>query len=203
MTAASGALPSLDDLFREARASLRKETEAKAARDKLKAQQPTVRRQEAIEPSAIYANPDNWTRTRGVALIHRTSQSLIGNFWEWKHRTLPDTRRLVRSPVPIAVEALEEVDYGYFAEQPMLYHATPRAERSVEMTLDLLLDFPQVSAAQVRVAVHVVDSYTSRVELLTETAFVEENEALVLPPGTNILPVMNRACKLEIRSHLV
>lgn len=150
------------------------------------------------EPQMLYQDPANWTRKRGIALIHESSGSLIGNYWEWIHNTMPETRRLVRSPVPIHCDAVETVGWNIYCEQPQLPYISPRAESVLAAKLELLLDFP-VCRASATVGLHFLNGATSRVELLLETTFAEGGELLTLPSGTDILPVMNRTTKLEIR----
>ena len=191
-------LLSLDELFAEARRGMAVAEVAKRPRI---TNQASAAERRSADAQQIYADPANWTKGRGIALVHATSQSLMGNFWEWTHNTMPGVRRLIRSAVPIPVTCVEEVDYGYYAEQPMLYHATPRAETVITATLNVMLDFPACAAAGVTLGLHFIDGYTSRVELLSPTVFVEGDLLLTLPAGTNILPVMNRATKLETRAY--
>ena len=68
----------------------------------------------------------------------------------------------------------------------------------IAATLELMLDFP-VCRAKAMVGLHFIAGATSRVELLLQTTFAEDGELLTLPAGTDILPVMNRTTKLEIR----
>jgi len=192
---------SLDELFAEAKRGMMIAEVAKRPRITNKATA-AERGGTAADPAMLYADPANWTRRHGVALVHKTSQSLMGNFWLWTHNSIPGARRLVRSPVPIAVAAIEEADYGYYAEEPMLYHASPRAAQVIAATLSVMLDFPACAATDVALGVHFVDDYTSRVELLAAVTFVEGDLLLELPAGTNILPVMSRASKLEVRKLL-
>ena len=59
----------LDELF----------TEAKAAYTKIHPPtKPTLGK---------YKDPLNWIRKRSIALIHKESQTLLGNFGEFHHRT--------------------------------------------------------------------------------------------------------------------
>ena len=78
----------LDDLWREAKQVIRATAAAKL---KAKADAPP------LDPRAIYTNPDNWERTRGIALIHADTETLLGSFDEWTHRKIVNCRRLVRA----------------------------------------------------------------------------------------------------------
>jgi len=155
------------------------------------------------ETQSVFANPDNWTRTRGIALIHGPTQTLLGNFWEWKHKTVADARRLVRCKEPIPVSAVEEVDFGYFAPTPIAPSLDTSIRREVRVEFEnLILEFPPCVGTSIPVIAHTVDAYLDRVTLAADASFVTEEEVLFLPAGVNILPVMSRDDKVFIRSHL-
>jgi len=183
----------LDELFAETRRAAKVERTVAHAEARKKAA--------PVEPLGIFANPDNWTRTRGVALIHRGTQTFLGNFWEWQHRSVADARRLVRSLEPLSVEALEEVDFGLSAVWTPLVPAH-KAETQRIITLDVSLDTPRVSASSVLLCIHCYDGWTARVVLVEPTTFAEEGEILQLPAGVNILPVLSREAKIAIRAAL-
>lgn len=188
---------SLDELFREARAAAKVErTEA------FKKQEAAARRRidpvSAVpEPLGIFADPDNWRQTRGVTLIHGPTQTLLGNFWELRHKTVPDARRLVRSEEPIPVTTLETVDFGVVQLDPMIPAHQALSERFV--TLDVQLATPAVSAARVLLRVEYYEQWTARVVLVEPTTFAEAGEILSLPAGIDILPGMTRECKRAVK----
>lgn len=188
---------SLDDLFREARAAAKVErTQAH-----LRAEAAKRRRQDPVEapvePLGIFADPDNWRQTRGVTLIHGPTQTLLGNFWELRHKTVPDARRLVRSEEPIPVTVLETVDFGVVQLDPMIPAHQALSHRI--MTLDVQLATPAVAAERVLLRVEYYEQWTARVVLMESTTFAEAGEILTLPAGVDILPGLTRECKRAVR----
>lgn len=188
---------SLDDLFREARAAAKVErTQAhlRAEAAKRRKQDPV---EAPVEPLGIFADPDNWRQTRGVTLIHGPSQTLLGNFWELRHKTVPDARRLVRSEEPIPVTVLETVDFGVVQLDPMIPAHQALSHRV--MTLDVQLATPAVAAERVLLRVEYYEQWTARVVLMESTTFAEAGEILTLPAGVDILPGLTRECKRAVR----
>lgn len=188
---------SLDDLFREARAAAKVErTQAhlRAEAAKRRKQDPV---EAPVEPLGIFADPDNWRQTRGVTLIHGPTQTLLGNFWELRHKTVPDARRLVRSEEPIPVTVLETVDFGVVQLDPMIPAHQALSHRV--LTLDVQLATPAVAAERVLLRVEYYEQWTARVVLLESTTFAEAGEILTLPAGVDILPGMTRECKRAVR----
>lgn len=188
---------SLDDLFREARAAAKVErTQAH-----LRAEAAKRRRQDPVEapvePLGIFADPDNWRQTRGVTLIHGPTQTLLGNFWELRHKTVPDARRLVRSAEPIPVTTLETVDFGVVQLDPMIPAHQALSHRV--LTLNVQLATPAVAAERVLLRVEYYEQWTARVVLLEPTTFAEAGEILTLPAGVDILPGLTRECKRAVR----
>jgi len=188
---------SLDDLFREARAAAKVErTQAhlRAEAAKRRKQDPV---EAPVEPLGIFADPDNWRQTRGVTLIHGPTQTLLGNFWELRHKTVPDARRLVRSAEPIPVTVLETVDFGVVQLDPMIPAHQALSHRV--LTLDVQLATPAVAAERVLLRVEYYEQWTARVVLLESTTFAEAGEILTLPAGVDILPGLTRECKRAVR----
>ncbi len=185
---------SLDDLFAQARAAM------KAERAKEHARKAKVPVPEPVEPLGLFANPDNWVRTHGIALVHRESQLLLGNFWEWRHKSVADARRLVRSEEPIAVKGVEEVDFGLSALAPPAIRSG-RVETQRIVTHDVMLEAPKVSAPAVLLCVHYYDGWTARAVLVEPVSFAEGGEILQLPAGVDVFSAMTRECKAGLRSH--
>lgn len=189
-------LLSLDELFSEARAHVRVEAEAMKRKQERKAVTPAK-----PKPQALYADPANWTRTRGIALIHAETKTLLGNFSEYLHVSVPDCRRLVREEVPISIEAYEEVS-GAWGWIPAATSPLQNLEVAThELLLGVCLDTPAVNAIA---ALHVVAQGAGilRVELLEDTHFGSPEQFLLLPAGVNILPVMAHHSKINLRQEL-
>ncbi len=193
---------SLDELFIEARKAHKAERTAAfhAKQKSITSRMKTtpVEEETPLVPAGIFANPENWTEGRGLALIHRASRQLLGNFREWTHRSVPDARRLVRSESPIAVVAVEEVDFGV-ADLALPPTHSPRLETQQVLTRDLVLETPAVRAQGVLVTVHYFDQWTAKVVLIEATSFVEGMDILQLPAGVDVLQQLTRECKAGMR----
>lgn len=188
---------SLDELYAQARDAAKAERrKAHEAAAKRKGKPPEI--EPPVEPTSIYTNPDNWIEGRGIALVHEPTQTFLGNFREWTHRTVLDARRLVRCAEPIAVAGVEYVQYGV-PEASVPFPAARRAESLVHRTLDLILDTPAVHAREVLVCVHFYDTWTARCVLVDATTFEGEGSLLLLPAGVDILPCLSRETKRALR----
>jgi len=185
---------SLDELFAQARAAVKRE---RGEAHKRKAKDPVA---PLPEPHTVFSNPDNWTRTRGLALIQRSTQTLLGNFWEWQHRSVKDARRLVRSAEPILVEGVEEIDLTLAA--PSAVPLGEKVETQREVRIDVLLETPKVFSAAVPLLVHYYDNWTAKATLISPTLFAEGAEILLLPAGVDIFPVLTRETKILLRKPL-
>lgn len=151
----------------------------------------------------LYNDPANWTRKRGLALIDRQSQTLIGNFSEYVHNTVPNTRKLVREHQPIAIDGTEVVE-GYIGAE--LEEAIRRQswDKEYEVIVDLLLDELQVDAHTVPVKVFTRFGATVRVELKEYTQFASASGNLLLqfPAGTNVFPACSVDTKINLRKEI-
>ena len=189
---------SLDELFAQARAAHKAERKAAFERvTKVKSKLDPV--DAPVEPAGIFANPDNWIEGRGIALVHQETQILLGNFREWRHRSVADARRLVRSATPISVEAVEEVDFGLAVQPPQLAAAAHHSKVQTIRTLDLVLETPAVAAKRVLICVHSYDTWTTKAVLVEPTTFAEEGTILQLPAGVDILACLTRESKRALR----
>lgn len=174
-------LSSLDELFKEAKLALRGKIAAEAKR---RAAAPDA----APDPHAIWRNPANWTRTRGIALIHADTQTLLGNFTEYKHRTHPDARRLVREESTLPVEATEYVSGDWW----MIPQKIPKPKRlwkeSKLLTLPWInLTHLGVTASNINVFAKFGEGSLERVDLAQATILGGGGVLMTLPEGTDIL----------------
>ena len=186
-------LISLDDLFKEVKRTARV---MKAA--KLDAPPP--------DPRAIYTNPDNWTRTRGVALIHSDTETLLGNFSEYVHRSILNCRRLVREETPLAISATERVSGDWWIGKSLEAPAAREEWHSRhELVLHIQLARLGVHSPDCSIITYVSYGAIARVELVSDTTFAQMQGAeqlLFLPAGTNILPELPSDLKIAIRKEL-
>lgn len=186
----------LDALFRGASARAHQDRRAKDAA-KLK--------EAPKEPAqTLYLNPDNWERTRGVALIHSETQTVLGNFSEYIHKTVPGCRKLVRESAPISISASEQVAGSWWLED---IKPEPRQvwHEQRPALIHLHLSKLSVHAPGVEVIAHLSYGSLARVELAAETQFAQEGSApqlLTLPAGANVLEVMSGDCKTNLLQEL-
>jgi hypothetical protein len=162
---------------------------------------------EAIDPRALWTNPENWREAGGVALIHAETQTLLGTFVEWRHKTVPDARRLVRAAAPLPILRTEAVEGDWWLRAPEAVEEPPAwSTRHVQTLATLHLSHLGVFAPLVEVWATVSHGSIARVELAAETQFAAEDGApeglLWLPKGTNVLPVMSQDSKLALRAEL-
>tara|TARA_R110000868_G_scaffold354740_1_gene616030 strand:+ start:37 stop:612 length:576 start_codon:yes stop_codon:yes gene_type:complete len=183
----------LDALFHEAKVAFHK---MNAAKVKAKSEPPKPQ-----EINTLFTDPANWTRGRGIALIHQETDTLLGNFSEWHHRT--GARSLRPETLPISVSATEYVSGGWWVAEPEAPRARSADFTKQELTLPLELDRMGVYALSATVCVWTAPTGGfARVELIAETLFAGKTngELLWLPAGTNILPAMSHATKLAMRT---
>lgn len=172
----------LDALFKEARKALHGQ-KVQLAKAKAKPEEDAP-----PDTQGIYRNPANWIKGRGIALIHRATQTLLGNFTEYTHRTVKDARRLVRELAPPPVQQVEyiDLDLATGTGEP------PAPKRAWHQVLPLecpvtLLAF-QAIAPCVSLLAHFGEGDLKWLELAECTCFETADGILRLPSGTNILP---------------
>jgi len=175
----------LDALFKEARAALRgQKAEIIKRREKSKLDPLGA----PPDTQGIYRNPANWIRGKGVALIHRASETLLGNFTEYRHRTVEDARRLVREESPPPVQSVEYIDLDLNLSNGQ----SPTPKRAWQTILPLTCHINILSfnafAPRVSLLAHFGEGNLVWLELAEATVFQAEDGMLRLPAGTNILP---------------
>jgi len=189
---------SLDDLFKEARRAFHALHAPKARPVAVKKVLPDPSK---TETAAKWTDPENWIAGRGIALIHRDSNTLLGNFQELTHRSEQSCRRLVRADSPISIVASEYTDWLPAAVEEVA--AAEPSQKRITVILPLLLD--KLSAASPIVEVVVCLSFGNmvRVELAVDTQFSAGDDSLIeLRAGVNILPVMAHDSKINLRIEL-
>lgn len=188
----------LEDLFRAARAAQKQERAKAHAEAEMRRKRKMDPVEAPIEPLGIFVNPDNWTEGRGLALIHRETRLLLGNFRELKHKTVKDARRLVRSSSPIRIDAVEEVDFGLPAETSL----PPISSRAVVQRIysgPISLETPAVSCHEALLCVHYYDKATAKAVLERAATFSSGDEIVELPAGVDLLSAMTLESKRAIR----
>lgn len=158
----------------------------------------------AREDHRLWSDPSNWTRTTGVALMHKETQTLLGNFSEYVHASVKGARKLIREAEPISVTKIEEVTGTWWlgadrtVEPRRQWHETRKAAIKVHLA-EL-----GVFAPLVMVTAHLAFGGIARVELDEATEFADSDgrQLMTLPAGTNILPCMTFDGKLFLRREI-
>lgn len=187
---ADSALPTLDELFAEAA------PQARVRRDPSKLQK---------SPShASFSDPVNWLRMRGVAIFHKETNTLLGNFSEYIHKSVANCRKLVRESAPIAVSASEYIEGNWWLPDTQILEA-PRVWQETRLAM-MKVHMPELNAfcPLVKLKACLEHGGIARVELATETQFADSdgNQLLFLPAGTNILPCMTLDSKITLRQEI-
>lgn len=189
----------LEDLFNDAML-------ARAAKNEKRPRvaDPSVR--QSLDAAAkkmreLYTLPENWERTRGVALIDKASNVLVGNFSEYRHRSVPNTKKWLREHAPMAVDATEVVE-GYLGSD-LSFRLGDKAKWTEvhSATVDLIFPEMQVESPAVSIQVYVRLGALLRVDLAAETQFASTsgNIVLRLPPGTDILDQLGPDSRHAVR----
>lgn len=154
-----------------------------------------------------FTNPENWHMTRHVTLIHKESQTLLGNFTEYRHNQQKDCRKLLRCEQPAVVDAIEEVEGDNWHNLPMIggTDSGTLVAEDREIIIDIHLpEMDHVFAPAVLVTVRLEQGGIRRVELMDETRFFDKAKRvqLILPAGIDVLEGMSFDCRVELRKAL-
>ena len=186
---------SLDDLFKEAR------THVKAAR-----KEAARRKEEApasLNPQLRYTNPANWLAGRVVALVHRETNSLIGNFIEWLHISEEGTRKLIQTEAPVQVAGIEYVSGDHWL--PASHRPAPLVpdSHSLVWKFHTRLGPLHAQAPSIELRLRIGWHQLVRVELVEPTIFaLDAGGLLCLPMDANILEVLAPDTRTQILLHL-
>lgn len=191
--------PSLEDLFTEVQLAATPPKHRRSAN--------VAERRHLPETSKsvhdLYVLPENWTRTRGVALIHDDTNSVLGNFSEYIHKT-QRARKLVREESVIAINGVIHVSGSWWIgidrkpEPARPWHEERRA------MIALHLPELNVFAPLVEVVAKIEHQGIARCELAQDSEFADPDgrTLLTLPKGTNVLPVMTLDGKITLRQEI-
>lgn len=189
----------MDALFSEARATINAGRRAAEAAARLPRRIKAA--DSAPEPDQSFIDPANWKRTRGIALIHEETQTLLGNFTEYLHPT--GARRLLREDAPMLVSGTEVVSGDWWISRPP---AVPQEETEwyTKRMAIVPIHLPKlgVHSPAVEVLVHLSFGGIARVELAMDEMFAQasgQDQLLFLPKHTNILQEMSQDCKINLR----
>jgi len=157
------------------------------------------------QPQALFTNPENWQRGQSIALIHEDTETLLGHFTEYLHKSVAGARRLVRDEAsgipPARVERVSGSWWLGTTRQP-----EPRQEWHTQRTVIIhaQLDRLRLHSPACELVAHLAYGGIERVELAVDTLFAGENadDLLTLAAGTNILGELSHACKVNIKTEL-
>lgn len=193
--------PSLEDLLTKALV-------------KLTPQKPRRKPSDSITPEELaraerrmrerFTDPANWERVRHVSLIHQETDTLLGNFAEYKHK-LSTARKFMRVTEPAAVDSIEYVTGSNWLSTPVHAQLPQEAIDERQLIIDLhLKELDNVFSPDVLVDIRLEYGGVARVQLCYETRFFSKDrrEQLILPEGLDVLEVMSLDNKLELRKAL-
>lgn len=152
--------------------------------------------------------PENWERVRTVALVHEESQTLLGNFAEYKHKLSSGCRKLIRVSEPAKVDEMEMVAGSHWLNPEPLQASKPEgaaAEEVREAIVDLHMpEMDNVFSPSVMVSVVLHWGSVARVELTDETRFFSKDKRvqLILPEGLDVREGLSLETKLRIKEFL-
>ena len=199
---------SLDELF----AVAKKQIVANRQEEKAEAKKPKrIRTPDDPKPpqatSELFANPDHWEQQPlGVAIIHEESDTLLGSFVEYIHKTVPKCKKLVRAESPLPVGRTERVSGDWWIEKREEVEEDQPWHTKKMVVVDVLLASLQCHSPAVQLIVHLSYGAMCRAELLEDTTFGQlegtPEQLLFLPKGTNLLPVLSREAKINLKVEL-
>ncbi len=191
----------LEDLFTEAQFAAANGKRAKKPLDPAKQNHLNVAAKSLHD---LFANPENWTRTRGLALVHKESDTLLGNFSEYLHNTVKGARKLVREESPLSVSGTEYVEGSWWLGRDRV--VKPREEWREKRRAFVKVHLPSLGlfAPLVEIEAHIAFGGIHRVELVEETQFAtEDGRALVtIPKGINVLEELSWDAKVSVKKEI-
>lgn len=150
----------------------------------------------------IFADPENWTFHRHIALVHQETDTLIGNFAEWRHNTAADARKLVRVEQPARADVVEYVSGHHWLPGADLAapEAAPDPVANWECITDLYIPECDAYAPAVMVDVETRGARTSAIRLFDRTRFFNRQRTfhLELAEGTDVLGCLSMDCRNEL-----
>lgn len=155
-----------------------------------------------------FNDPANWERVRTVALIHDETETLLGNFEEFRSKlSVGVCRKLKRVEGPAAVDAIERVSgQQWLNPLPMegRIDSLPAHEER-EAIIDLHLpELDNTFASDVLVTVELHWGSIAKVILDDETTFKSKDGKvhLILPAGLDVREGLSLETKLRIKEFL-
>ena len=178
---------SLDELFKEARAAMRRQKAVDAAKP---------RAVKSTEPTLEVNLHSNWVAQRSLALVHQETSTLLGTFTEYTNKHFPGARRLVREFAELPVLSSEYVTGVWGGPSAPTIEAPKRPWNCARtLTVDLVLKDLHVSAAKVLVTAYYGEGTLDAVELAEATTFAS-------PPGAIPFSLFNLPAQTDVLAEL-
>ena len=156
---------------------------------------------------ALYTNPENWERIRGVTLMHKDSQTLLGNFSEFRHRIDHKSTKLLRDTALVPVEAILEVEGTWWLEPLAREHIEAAAHWQTQRSVVVrcLLDRLGVFCPAAPLTLFLQFGGIMRVELSEPCMFASADGSIVmhLARGVNVYECMDHEGKVALRQEIV
>lgn len=152
-----------------------------------------------------FYSPENWDRVCTISLIHQPTNTLLGNFDEFRYIPNRKTKRLVRVEGPRETDGVEYVTGDWWLQQETERHADPKSwieSRATVIGISLTECSLHCDAAEVLVRLE--HGWIARVELSRETRFTcpARNSFLLLPAGLDVLEVMSFDSKMILKEEM-
>jgi hypothetical protein len=206
ITPAAPSVPSWEDPLEELFFEAQKSTKPRPGRRK--PPNSSAQLAEALERQRrIYTNPENWIRTRGVALVDLETGTLLGNFSEYCHISdQPGSRcrKFIREHQPISVEGTELIN-GYLGASLEAKIRNVVWEKEHLVSVAVQLDELMVEAPAVELKIFTRFGGICRADLVRETQFAcpSGNVILRFAAGTNVWEACSTDTKISIRKEVL
>jgi len=196
--------------FRDPLDALLDSAMAQASNRRVKALPGKKTRLEQLKESfnTTYTNPENWTQSKSVALIHKSSNghlTLLGAFKEFHHKRTA-ARKLCRCSEPLAIDCEEIVTGDWWLRNREEIHWPENVEHysTREFNFDLELGELQMFAKDARIRVQLKADWIAKVELVEQIQFVCPTNKIFIyfPQGIDVLEGMSFENKLALRERL-
>lgn len=191
----------LDDLWEAVVADLPSKTHRVRANPALDSKREA---RATISPSTYYLDSANWTRTRGVMLVHEDTESVLGNFSEYRHLT--GATKLVRESALISIEGEVRVSGTWWLEPLAREHieAAKQWHSQRHEIVPLFLDRLGVFCPAAPITLFLAFGGIMRVELNEDCKFAsaDGSQLLFLKAGMNVYEAMDVEGKVALRKEI-
>jgi len=166
----------LDNLFREVKAAMRKEITKK-------------KEVPAETPLSTWVNPDNWKHFRYLLLVHKETQKVLDVYSELLHIKQPGCRRLV-----VADDQIPDATEYINGEWEVAVEFLESLHKHLNVILSLtLIKLEGVQAFGVATDLHFAYGKLVGVRLNQDTTFAKNDSIYSFPKGTDIFLLLSQS----------